>query len=155
LAVATLLTEIDPPAARAAIPALRALANSEPVQGKGIATFREAQSRIAQAKSLLRKLEGKGGEREAWRGNGPSPNRPDEPLAEKMLLAGSAEFLDSAVMAWTKARNCASCHTSYPYLMARPLLGDDAPALTRMRKFFEDRVANWDKGEKGAGLPEG
>src|SRR5262249_11964769 len=27
--------------------------------------------------------------------------------------------------------------------------------LLRMRKFFEDRIAGWDKGGKGAGLPEG
>src|SRR5262245_41900479 len=68
----------------------------------------------------------------------PSPNRSDEPLAEKMSLERSAAFLDGAAMAWTKANQCASCHTSYPYLMARPLLGEDAPALTQMRKFLED-----------------
>jgi squalene-hopene/tetraprenyl-beta-curcumene cyclase len=40
--------------------------------------------------------------------------------------------------------------------MARPMFGDPkAPALLRMRKFFEDRVADWDKGGRGAGLPEG
>src|SRR5262249_37948474 len=53
-------------------------------------------------------------------------------------------------------RKCASCHTTYPYLMARPMLGDPkAPALLQMRKFLEDRVANWDRGGKGSGLPEG
>ena len=86
----------------------------------------------------------------------PSANSADEPLAEKMSLVKSAEFLDGASMAWLKARECASCHTSYPYLMARPALGDPkAPALLHLRKFFESRVANWDVGGKGAGLPDG
>src|SRR5262249_26112471 len=86
----------------------------------------------------------------------PAPNSPSEPLASKLSLARSAEFLDAAVLSWTRQRNCASCHTSYPYLMARPALGDPkAPALLQMRKFFEDRVAGWDRGGKGAGLPEG
>jgi squalene-hopene/tetraprenyl-beta-curcumene cyclase len=86
----------------------------------------------------------------------PTANRPDEPLAEKLSLARSAEFLDGAAMAWVRQKSCASCHTSYPFLMARPMLGDaKAPALLHMRKFFEHRVANWDNGGKGAGLPEG
>jgi len=38
--------------------------------------------------------------------------------------------------------------------MARPMLGDaKAPALVWMRKYLEDRVAGWDAGGKGAGLP--
>jgi squalene-hopene/tetraprenyl-beta-curcumene cyclase len=86
----------------------------------------------------------------------PSANRPDEPLAEKLSLARSAEFLDGAAVAWAHQRKCASCHTSYPYLMARPMMDDaKAPALLQMRKFLEERVANWDNGGKGAGLPEG
>jgi squalene-hopene/tetraprenyl-beta-curcumene cyclase len=40
--------------------------------------------------------------------------------------------------------------------MARPALGDPkASGLLQMRKFFEDRIVGWDKGGKGAGLPEG
>jgi len=86
----------------------------------------------------------------------PAPNSAREPLAAKLSLARSAEFLDAATLAWTQQRRCGSCHTSYPYLMARPMLGDArAPALLQMRKFFEDRVAGWDRGGKGAGLPEG
>jgi squalene-hopene/tetraprenyl-beta-curcumene cyclase len=79
-----------------------------------------------------------------------------EPLAPALSLARAGEFLDAATLSWTREKKCGSCHTSYPYLMARPLLGDPkAPALLQMRKFFEDRVANWDNGGKGAGLPEG
>jgi squalene-hopene/tetraprenyl-beta-curcumene cyclase len=86
----------------------------------------------------------------------PTPNSADEPLATKLSLARAGEFLDAAVIAWNDEKNCASCHTTYPYLMARPALGDPkAPALAEMRKFFEDRVTSWDVGGKGAGLPDG
>ena len=86
----------------------------------------------------------------------PTKNSADEPIAEKLSFARSAEFLDNATMAWQRDRKCASCHTSYPFLMARPLLGDPkAPALLQMRKFFEDRVSEWDFGRKGVGLLEG
>jgi squalene-hopene/tetraprenyl-beta-curcumene cyclase len=79
-----------------------------------------------------------------------------EPVAPALSLARAGEFLDAATLAWTREKKCGSCHTSYPYLMARPLLGDaKAPALLQMRNFFEDRVANWDNGGKGKGLPEG
>jgi squalene-hopene/tetraprenyl-beta-curcumene cyclase len=86
----------------------------------------------------------------------PPPSRPDEPLASALSLARSAEFLDRAAVSWTRQKRCGACHTSYPYLMARPMLGDPrAPALVQMRRFFEDRVAGWDEGGKGAGLPKG
>jgi squalene-hopene/tetraprenyl-beta-curcumene cyclase len=85
----------------------------------------------------------------------PAASKPDEPLAASLSLARAAEYLDGVAVAWVEDRGCASCHTSYPYLMARPLLGDPrAPGLLWMRKFFEDRIAGWDRGGKGAGLPE-
>jgi squalene-hopene/tetraprenyl-beta-curcumene cyclase len=85
----------------------------------------------------------------------PAATRADEPPAPKLSLAKAGEYLDGVAMAWLREKNCASCHTSYPFLMARPMLGDPkAPALLHMRKFLEDRVANWDSGGKGKGLPE-
>jgi squalene-hopene/tetraprenyl-beta-curcumene cyclase len=82
----------------------------------------------------------------------PAPTSAKEPLAKTLSLAKSGEYLDAVTVAWTNENNCASCHTVYPYLMARPMLGDPkAPTLVRMRKFIEDRVSNWDNG----GLPEG
>jgi squalene-hopene/tetraprenyl-beta-curcumene cyclase len=84
----------------------------------------------------------------------PSATRADEPLAKKLSLAKSAEYLDQVAVQWDRSHGCASCHTSYPFLMARPLLGDaSAPALVWMRGFLEARVAGWDRGKKGAGLP--
>jgi squalene-hopene/tetraprenyl-beta-curcumene cyclase len=77
----------------------------------------------------------------------PKPNTPDEPLAKELSLAKTANFLDNVSVAWTRERKCGTCHTNYPYLMARPALsakGENSPGLTEVRKFFEDRVANWD-----------
>ena len=98
----------------------------------------------------------------AARGDEPKPSpkpaaaKPDEARAKTLSLAKSAEFLDSVTLHWLKARKCASCHTGFPYLMARQALGDPkAPALLEVRKFFEDRVVAWDKGGKGAGMLKG
>jgi squalene-hopene/tetraprenyl-beta-curcumene cyclase len=82
----------------------------------------------------------------------PAPNTPDEPPAGALSLAKSAEFLDGVTLAWLREKKCASCHTGYPYLLARASAGDPkAPAVRQVRQFFEDRVAAWDKGGKGAG----
>ena len=79
----------------------------------------------------------------------------DEPLAKTLALDKAAAFLDSVTAAWVHEKKCASCHTTYPYLMARPALGDPkAPTLLQMRTFLENRITNWDRpGEDG--LPEG
>jgi squalene-hopene/tetraprenyl-beta-curcumene cyclase len=82
----------------------------------------------------------------------PAASTPKEPLAPALSLAKSAEFLDAVTLAWLKERKCASCHTGFPYLLARPALGGPkAPALLTVRKYLEDRVAGWDRGGKGAG----
>lgn len=83
----------------------------------------------------------------------PAPNRGDEPMAKELSLAKAAEFLDGVAGNWTRARNCGTCHTNYPYLIGRPLLLNKeqrgevdrhAPVLAEIRKFFEDQVAGWD-----------
>jgi squalene-hopene/tetraprenyl-beta-curcumene cyclase len=74
----------------------------------------------------------------------PAPTSAKEPLAKTLSLDNTAAFLDGAALAWTRERKCNSCHTTYPYLMARPALGDArAPALLQMRAFFEKRIAGW------------
>jgi squalene-hopene/tetraprenyl-beta-curcumene cyclase len=85
----------------------------------------------------------------------PAATSADEPFAKKLSLAKGAEYLDRAAVQWAKAHNCASCHTTYTFMMARPLLGDPkAPALVWVREYLEGRVDGWDRGKKGAGLPE-
>jgi squalene-hopene/tetraprenyl-beta-curcumene cyclase len=74
-----------------------------------------------------------------------SPNKPDEAKAEKMSIRRAADFLDGAAVAWTRKKNCGSCHTNYAYLIARPdLPGAGNSTETEVRKFFEKRAANWD-----------
>src|SRR5947207_14034342 len=74
-------------------------------------------------------------------------NSPDEPAAKKISLARTAEFLDHQSLAWTQGRKCGTCHTNFPYLMARSQLGGDLKALNEVRGFFEKRIANWDSGK--------
>jgi squalene-hopene/tetraprenyl-beta-curcumene cyclase len=86
----------------------------------------------------------------------PAVSSPKEPLASALSLPRSAELLDAVTLAWLKERKCVSCHTGFPYLLAREALGDPkAPALLEVRKYLEDRVALWDKGGKGAGYLKG
>jgi squalene-hopene/tetraprenyl-beta-curcumene cyclase len=61
------------------------------------------------------------------------------------------QFLDAAAANWTQARQCGTCHTNFPYLIARPSAGEAAgPAQAFVREFFERRVAGWDGKERGA-----
>jgi squalene-hopene/tetraprenyl-beta-curcumene cyclase len=86
----------------------------------------------------------------------PAAATPDEPLAGALSLVRSADFLDGVTLAWLRENRCASCHTGYPYLLARASLGGPAaPAALQVRRFFEDRVAAWDRGGKGAGYLKG
>src|SRR5262249_23583520 len=57
---------------------------------------------------------------------------------------------------WVRSNQCFSCHTGYPYVLARTSLGDpEAAGLVEARKFLEERVAAWDKGGKGKGYLKG
>jgi squalene-hopene/tetraprenyl-beta-curcumene cyclase len=86
----------------------------------------------------------------------PAPRTPDEPLAGALSLARAEQFLDGETLTWIRGRKCASCHTGYPYLLARTNVGDpEVPAVRQVRKFFEDRVVAWDRGGKGAGYLKG
>jgi squalene-hopene/tetraprenyl-beta-curcumene cyclase len=74
----------------------------------------------------------------------PTANSAEEPIAKALSLARSAEFLDNASVTWTRERKCGTCHTNYPYLMARPLIDKNAAGLAEVRLFFENRAANWE-----------
>ncbi|MFO0877346.1 MAG: hypothetical protein U0840_08210 [Gemmataceae bacterium] len=74
----------------------------------------------------------------------------DEPLAKSASLERAAVFLDQTSTEWTTRTKCGSCHTNVPYLMVRPALGLKPSAdETAIRRFFEQRVTHWDRGEKG------
>src|SRR6478609_12228705 len=80
----------------------------------------------------------------------------DEPLIKTFSLDKGVEFLDSVTLAWVRRNQCFSCHTGYPYLLARTSVGDPkAVGLLEARRFLEDRVAAWDKGGKGKGYLKG
>ena len=80
---------------------------------------------------------------------------PGEPLATVLSLTKAQEFLDGETLAWLGERKCASCHTGYPYLLARTGGGGPEAAARQVRQFFEDRVVAWDRGGKGAGYLKG
>jgi squalene-hopene/tetraprenyl-beta-curcumene cyclase len=80
----------------------------------------------------------------------PDKTRADEPVAKAASPQTAARFLDAVASDWTEKRQCGSCHTNAPYLMARPAVGGKASSEEVMvRAFFEDRAANWDRGGKG------
>jgi squalene-hopene/tetraprenyl-beta-curcumene cyclase len=86
----------------------------------------------------------------------PWASKADEPRAKALSLANSGALLDRVTLAWIEKHKCASCHTGFPYLMARQSLGDPkAPAHLQVRKFLEDRVAAWDTRGKGTGYLRG
>jgi squalene-hopene/tetraprenyl-beta-curcumene cyclase len=78
-----------------------------------------------------------------------STSSADEPTAKTLSLAKSAAYLDSVAVNWTRDHRCGSCHTNYPYVLARPALKGGSVGLDEVRGFFDQRVANWDRGQKG------
>src|SRR5207244_2057496 len=98
--------------------------------------------------ALLLKLDSTASAQEVKQGIKLLINAPDEPVAKQMSFARTAEFLDHQARAWTETKKCGTCHTNFPYLMARAQLGGNLTALKEVRGFFENRVANWDSGKK-------
>jgi squalene-hopene/tetraprenyl-beta-curcumene cyclase len=74
-----------------------------------------------------------------------------EPLAPVASLRRATVFLDETALNWTEQHRCGSCHTNYPYLVARPTLKEPESAESiAVRRFFEDRVAHWDDATKAS-----
>jgi squalene-hopene/tetraprenyl-beta-curcumene cyclase len=81
----------------------------------------------------------------------PAPSSPDEPIAAAASMDRAAQFLDEMAVSWTQERKCGSCHSNYPYLVARPSLKEaSTPAMAEVRRFFEARVAHWNDDDAGA-----
>jgi len=77
----------------------------------------------------------------------PKNGSPDEPLAKTVSFDKAAVFLDNATVSWIRTKKCGTCHTSYPYLMARALLapkGETPAGLAEVHQFFQNRAARWD-----------
>jgi squalene-hopene/tetraprenyl-beta-curcumene cyclase len=71
----------------------------------------------------------------------PAAIAPDEPYAKEFSPALAARYLDRAALDWQETHACTSCHTMFPYMMARPTLGAVSPQSVEVRQFFEDVVA--------------
>jgi squalene-hopene/tetraprenyl-beta-curcumene cyclase len=72
-------------------------------------------------------------------------------MAAALSLIRATDYLDTTASEWTRQRNCGSCHTNYPYLLARPSLGESKSAAQgEIRSYFENRVAHWDDENKDA-----
>ena len=77
----------------------------------------------------------------------PKNGSPDEPFAKSVSFEKAAEFLDHATVSWIRTKKCGTCHTSYPYLLARALLapkGETPAGMTEVHQFFQNRAARWD-----------
>jgi len=75
----------------------------------------------------------------------------DEPMAPAFSLKAAADHLDKMAVGWTRKHHCGSCHSNYPFLMARPSLKEyDSSAAGEVRAFLENRVAHWDDAEAEA-----
>jgi squalene-hopene/tetraprenyl-beta-curcumene cyclase len=84
----------------------------------------------------------------------PAPTKPTEPLAKAFSAAKAGEYLDGVGVGWTRDRQCITCHTNLPYLLARPLIPGDA-GWKEVRAFLEKDVASWSAGGKPGGKPRG
>ncbi len=70
----------------------------------------------------------------------------DEPLADEFSAKHAAIYLDRAALTWQKEKNCVTCHTNMPYLMARPSLASVQKDSGEVRQFFEQyRTVRWAK----------
>ena len=67
-------------------------------------------------------------------------NLQKEPVREQFSAKAATRFLDVSILYWQKQRQCFTCHTNYPYLMARPLLGVTDIAHRQVRAFAEKTV---------------
>jgi squalene-hopene/tetraprenyl-beta-curcumene cyclase len=77
----------------------------------------------------------------------PKPTKADEPIAKEFSLAKAGEYLDGVGVGWTRDRQCVTCHTNMPYVMARPLVKTDDAGWKEVRAFLEKDVASWKTGK--------
>ena len=67
-----------------------------------------------------------------------------EPKRETFSLSAALTYLDEGARAWSKERQCVSCHTNGSYLLTRPSLTQIAgPPRSDVRTFFESELAEF------------
>ncbi len=65
----------------------------------------------------------------------------DEPIRETFSANAAFDYLDQGALAWSKERQCVSCHTNGSYLLARPALTEIAGSPSQdIRQFFESEL---------------
>jgi squalene-hopene/tetraprenyl-beta-curcumene cyclase len=75
----------------------------------------------------------------------PKPSNPEEPLTPKFNATRAAAFIDGVSLDWTRKRQCSTCHTNVPHMLARPKIsGGDRTAETEVRKYLEATVKSWE-----------
>ena len=73
---------------------------------------------------------------------------PEEALLSTYNEEKAKNFLDDTALKWARQNRCGTCHTTIPYLMARPLIGsstdraDWKEVRETVANFASDRIAN-------------
>ena len=85
-----------------------------------------------------------------------TPNRADEPKAEKFSLRKAVAFTDAASRMWMGKYRCVTCHTNGLYLVARGDVSTGGAAYRDTRAFARDYLKTYvvkkekPKGRRGA-----
>jgi len=70
----------------------------------------------------------------------------NEPVLKQFSLAKASDYLEKGALAWTRKRNCVSCHTTGTYMQIRPALASvlGQPAK-EVRQLFENKLIKNEK----------
>lgn len=76
----------------------------------------------------------------------------DEPLRKQFSLGLSVRHMEEAAQAWSKDRQCISCHTNGSYLLTRPALtvALGTPPSSSIRDFFIDELDEFEAEDRQA-----
>ena len=73
----------------------------------------------------------------------------DEPIREAFSLQAALAYVEHGAEAWTKKKNCVSCHTNGSYLLTRPALTKIAGApADEIRRFFVEELKELEKEDR-------
>ncbi|MGY8688775.1 MAG: hypothetical protein ACKVHP_13710, partial [Verrucomicrobiales bacterium] len=73
----------------------------------------------------------------------------EEPIRKHFSLQAALTYVEQGADAWTKKRDCVSCHTNGSYLLTRPALSKVAgPPNGDMRQFFVEQLGELKKKDR-------